>query len=211
MNKYSIKEISELANVSTATISRYLNKNGYVNKNTSEKIDAVLEKIKYDPEQRKRKQTPKSSRLSNYKVVMIHHVSEENMQSQTGQLMLAGASETFQKNNIEFGVDLISAPDHIPSCLKNKTCHGVIFHGNRPSDNICNYLKKIPTICLLQRGDLESGGRIMPDHFQAGEISLNYFKENRIKDVCCIKSASDSNYSSVRTNGFVQAAKKKWY
>ncbi|REB08617.1 LacI family transcriptional regulator [Sporosarcina sp. BI001-red] len=45
----TIKDVSKLAGVSVATVSRYLNKNGYVSKEAGETIAEVIEKLNYRP------------------------------------------------------------------------------------------------------------------------------------------------------------------
>ncbi|WP_432354233.1 LacI family DNA-binding transcriptional regulator [Sporosarcina sp. A2] len=45
----TIKDVSKLAGVSVATVSRYLNKNGYVSKDAADTIAAVIEKLNYRP------------------------------------------------------------------------------------------------------------------------------------------------------------------
>lgn len=45
----TIKDVSKLAGVSVATVSRYLNKNGYVSKEAAETIAEVIQKLNYRP------------------------------------------------------------------------------------------------------------------------------------------------------------------
>jgi DNA-binding LacI/PurR family transcriptional regulator len=206
MNEYSIKEISEMAEVSTATISRYLNKNGYVNEKTRNKIEAVLKETGYNPDLRKRRQSHQINSKPKHEVSMIWYSDEEKIQSNTGQMMLAGASEVFFKYNVDFSADYVSSSETLPLSLKNSALDGVLFHGVKPSSKVFNVLKKIPTINLLESGGLSFGGRIMPDHAWAGKIALEYFKANGAKSVCCIKGSGDWLYSNTRCEGFVRSA-----
>lgn len=45
----TIKDVSKLAGVSVATVSRFLNKNGYVSKEAAQAITEVIEKLNYRP------------------------------------------------------------------------------------------------------------------------------------------------------------------
>lgn len=45
----TIKDVANLANVSTATVSRVLNSNGYVNQVTKERVDQAIEQLNYLP------------------------------------------------------------------------------------------------------------------------------------------------------------------
>lgn len=50
-NRPTIKEIANEAGVSSATVSRYMNKSGYVNEETAARIQIAVEKFNYHPSQ----------------------------------------------------------------------------------------------------------------------------------------------------------------
>jgi LacI family transcriptional regulator len=45
----TIRDVAKLAGVSVATVSRYLNKNGYVNKDTEQRVAKAIEQLNYEP------------------------------------------------------------------------------------------------------------------------------------------------------------------
>lgn len=45
----TIREVAKLAGVSVATVSRVLNKNGYINERTKEKVEAAIKELDYHP------------------------------------------------------------------------------------------------------------------------------------------------------------------
>ncbi|UXU59773.1 LacI family DNA-binding transcriptional regulator [Staphylococcus agnetis] len=45
----TIKEVAQHAKVSVATVSRAINGNGYVKRETRDKIDAAIKKLNYQP------------------------------------------------------------------------------------------------------------------------------------------------------------------
>lgn len=49
MGNYTIKDVARLAGVSTATVSRVLNGNGYVHESTRKKVNDTIERLKYQP------------------------------------------------------------------------------------------------------------------------------------------------------------------
>ncbi|MBG9982392.1 LacI family DNA-binding transcriptional regulator [Aerococcaceae bacterium DSM 111020] len=59
----TIKEIAEAANVSVATVSRYINKSGYVSEETAIKLKEVIEKFNYRPNISAQVLNKKSSKL----------------------------------------------------------------------------------------------------------------------------------------------------
>ncbi|HZG13541.1 MAG TPA: LacI family DNA-binding transcriptional regulator, partial [Candidatus Bathyarchaeia archaeon] len=45
----TIRDVAKLAGVSVATVSRVLNKNGYVNKETEQKVTTAIQQLQYEP------------------------------------------------------------------------------------------------------------------------------------------------------------------
>ena len=50
-NNYSVKEIAEMSGVSVATVSRVINKNGRFSKETEDRVNEVIRKTNYQPNQ----------------------------------------------------------------------------------------------------------------------------------------------------------------
>ena len=59
----NIKDVAKLANVSVATVSRYLNQNGYVSKQAKEKIEKAIHELDYRPNQIARSLSKRQSQL----------------------------------------------------------------------------------------------------------------------------------------------------
>ena len=74
MKKVTLKMIAEEAGVSVSCVTRYINKSGYVSKEKKRKLDAVLERMNYTPNQQARYLRGGRSNL----IAHIHQNSEEN-------------------------------------------------------------------------------------------------------------------------------------
>ncbi|WP_027109062.1 LacI family DNA-binding transcriptional regulator [Lacticigenium naphthae] len=59
----TIKEVAKLAGVSVATVSRTLNKNGYVSENAREKVEAAIKELEYYPNEVARSLFQKTSKM----------------------------------------------------------------------------------------------------------------------------------------------------
>ena len=59
----TIKDVAKLAGVSVATVSRVLNKNGYVHEDTLKKVERAIEMLDYKPSTVARSLYNKKSRL----------------------------------------------------------------------------------------------------------------------------------------------------
>ncbi|WP_339263405.1 LacI family DNA-binding transcriptional regulator [Solibacillus sp. FSL W7-1472] len=59
----NIKDVAKAANLSVATVSRYLNQNGYVSKNSSERIEQAIRELDYKPSSVARSLSKKQSNI----------------------------------------------------------------------------------------------------------------------------------------------------
>lgn len=59
----NIKDVAKIANLSVATVSRYLNQNGYVSKQSTEKIERAIKELDYKPNSVARSLSKRQSNL----------------------------------------------------------------------------------------------------------------------------------------------------
>lgn len=59
----NIKDVAKVANLSVATVSRYLNQNGYVSKNSSKRIEQAIRELDYKPSSVARSLSKKQSNI----------------------------------------------------------------------------------------------------------------------------------------------------
>lgn len=59
----TIKQVAQHAGVSVATVSRALNKSGYVKKETQDKIDKAIQELNYRPNETARTLYKRQSRM----------------------------------------------------------------------------------------------------------------------------------------------------
>lgn len=59
----NIKDVAKIANLSVATVSRYLNQNGYVSKRSSERIEQAIQELDYKPSSVARSLSKKQSNI----------------------------------------------------------------------------------------------------------------------------------------------------
>ena len=59
----NIKDVAKIANLSVATVSRYLNQNGYVSKRSSERIEQAIQELDYKPSSVARSLSKKKSNI----------------------------------------------------------------------------------------------------------------------------------------------------
>ncbi len=206
----TIKELANKAGVSTATISRMINENGFISEETRKKIQKVMKESGYDPSRRKRRKVVRSSPALKYgNVVMIWTAGKEQQLSNTGQHLMLGITEALQKIGISLTVAHINDDETIPPALLNGKIDGILIHGPTPSRSVCDHLRKFPVVWLLQSGSVDFGDRVQPDHAFAGELSFEYLVEQGCRNLCTISYAQTSShfeYSKSRADSFLSHA-----
>jgi len=167
----TIKEVAEVAGVSTATVSRMINENGFVSSATKEKIRQAIKDTGYKPSLRKRGRGANPSlRWERKNVIMIWTTGKDRQRSLTGQDMMRGMTEVLQKMGTSLTVAHIKEDDDIPLCLLDSKLDGILIHGPTPPPAICEQLKKYPVAWLLQRGAGDCGDRVQPHHASPGTM-----------------------------------------
>lgn len=211
----TIKQIAEKAGVSTASVSRVLNANGFVSEDTKNKIELAMEAVNFDCDNRRRRKLSKKPRKSSPKtILMIWNIEPHHANSLSGQMMMQGISEALRSINAQLMIEHIYDNKYALHSLKKGFVDGVIFHGNEPAPAICEQLKNFPLVWLLSTGSYEFGDRVTPDHTFAGRISCDWLAQKGCRNLCCMNTTpieyiyrNDSkNFGSTRANAFISRA-----
>ncbi len=204
----TIKEIADLAGVSTATVSRVVNNNGFVKEKTRATIAALLKKHHYVVAPPQKRQGPKPGKTSpqkynNFTMIWIGHPVDH-----TAQGMLHGLSEAAGAVGISLNIE-VAPPGGIPEVLNSRKTDGVFLNGNRFSEAFLQKVRSFPVVWLLQAGSHEFGDRVQPDHTQAGIIACQYLRERGCRTLCCVSCGNSGRfppYWRTREQAFANAA-----
>jgi LacI family transcriptional regulator len=205
----TILEVANKAGVSTATVSRMINENGFVSDEARKKILQAMKEVGYNPARRKRRLSNSSSPLKYRNVAMIWTTGRETQLSSTGQDLMLGITAGLRQMNASLTVDHIDSSGYIPQTILTGAIDGIFIHGPTPADAVCQYLKKFPVVWLLQQGSVEFGDRVQPDHAFAAELACNYLTEQGCQTLCCISDTPSKDYFKyvkTRTDSFINLA-----
>ena len=210
----TIKQVAEKAGVSTATVSRLLNENGFISDEAKRKIKLAMKETGFDPAKRKRRLLASGSvpGLTHNNVLMIWNTgrihSEETI---TGQNMMLGITEALQPLGASLTVAHLNGDDSIPPSLEHGTLDGILIHGASPSPAIASVLRKFPVVWLLKAGSADYGDRVQPEHTVCGEISCDWLVKQGCRNLCCMSYNVETTrhiYARSRADFFMRRAKQ---
>jgi DNA-binding LacI/PurR family transcriptional regulator len=209
-SKVTIQDVAERAGVSTATVSRMINENGFVSAEAKEAIQAVIKATGYNPTRRRRHVNGASTALKNGCATLIWTTSQEMQMSNSGRDLMLGLTEGLRNINASLNVDYIDSSSYIPNSLQNGSIDGVFIHGPAPKASTLKYFKKFPVVWLLQQGSKDYGDRAQPDHRHAGKIAAQHLIDQGCRQLCCITTDSpNSEYSQARADAFLKLSSEQ--
>jgi LacI family transcriptional regulator, galactose operon repressor len=209
----TIRNVAKAAGVSTATVSRMINDNGFVSKETKEVILRAMKSEGYQLSKFKKRRGPRPSNTAGLKYrnfTMLWTCGKEAASSTTGQGMMLGITESLQALGVNLVIDYISESNPIPQSLLNNNTDGIFLHGPPVSNEVAKLLKERSAVWLLQSGSHDYGDRVQPDHDQAALISYDYLINKGCKKLCCISLndyRKNPEYWQTREEGFTRAAR----
>ncbi len=195
----NISEIAEMAGVSRAAVSRYLN-HGYVSAEKKEKIRAVIQRTGYQPSVQARMLRTRHSHLIGVLMPRIQTGPETRM--------LAGVSRVLYENGYQL---LLSSTDGQPSreleCLRifqNNLVEGMILVGTALTDSHRKALDRmmVPAVVTGQRTDRLSCV-YHDDYKAAGEMTGLLLKRGRRRLGMLCASDAREPAETQRRSGFL--------
>lgn len=208
----TIKQIAEKAGVSTATVSRFLNENGFISEDARRKIQKAIKETGFDPSKRKRRVLASCATpaLTHNNLLMIWNTGEAHgEETVTAQNMMQGVTEALQPLGASLTVSHLNGSGAVPPALEKGNLDGILIHGAPPSPSIATELKKYPVVWLLKAGAADYGDRVQPDHAVSGEISCDWLVSQGCRNLCCMGYDVETTqyyYARTRTIFFMRRA-----
>ena len=188
----NIKDVAREAGCGIATVSRVINKSGYVKKETREKIEKVIEKLNYQPNEIARSMTRQKNNmiafiLPNSKHLffgeLLYHVEEE-LFDYGYKLMLCNSSEKIEKEIIYLEM------------LKNNRVDGVILLTN---NNVEEYLNRNLPIVSFDRW-FKDVPLVASDNYQGGILAAKELLDKGCKKLMFIGDDAQGDFTDVTTD-----------
>jgi DNA-binding LacI/PurR family transcriptional regulator len=188
----NIKDVARKAGCGIATVSRVINKSGYVKKETREKIEKVIQELNYQPNEIARSMTLQKSHLiafilPNSKHLffgeLLYHVEEELFDFGY-KLMLCNSSEQLEKEIVYLEM------------LKNNRVDGVILLTNNDVEKYLN--KNLPIVSFDRL--FNDVPLVASDNYQGGVLAAKEMLEKGCKNLMFIGDDAQGDFTDVITD-----------
>lgn len=202
-----IKDIAELAGVSEATVSRVLNGTVRVNKETEEKVQKAIKKLKYRPSLLARSLRQQDGRMIGLLVPEIHHPTfsliidyVEHFTRQKGLNLMLGSTGSNPDTEARTINDML-----------DRKANGIIALRVSNRSHAADVLKKynIPFVLLDRADQHTSFPCVMTDNFEAGIIAAGHLHDRGHRKIICVTGPLDVSVVNMRLDGFTRELKKR--
>ncbi|XEC95294.1 LacI family DNA-binding transcriptional regulator [Paenibacillus tarimensis] len=206
----TIRDVAKLAGVSVSTVSRYLNKSGYVNAETEQSIKGAIDKLNYAPNVVARGLAGKKT---NTIALILPDISNlffsdlaravEDVASTYGYTVIFGNSDDQgikEKRYIE--------------TLKNKYIDGFIFASNTFGPGDAEKLQKlgIPFVCLDRGPDEQTSGVVRSKNREGAVMAVQHLLDIGCRKIGHIYGPQHLITAKERLIGFEQSVQSfDWY
>lgn len=197
----TMKEIAKKSGVSIATVSRYINSNGYVGDDTKVRIQRIIDKYEYSPNQVAQSLSNRSSKsiavispdMTNPFFPELVGTIERNARKRGYHLSF------FQQENLNDNI--------FWNEFRNNYIDGFILISSDMSMNNLKYLEtlNIPFIKIDRAVHADEGMSVSIDNFGGAKLALNHLVEIGCKNIAHISGPKSIYTATERLMGYYEA------
>lgn len=199
----TIRDVAKLAGVSVATVSRVLNKNGYVHEATKQNVEAAISKLNYRPNEIARTLYKKNSKLigliipdiTNPFFTELARAIEDTAHHYGYTVVLCNTDEILakEKNYVEV--------------LQQRQADGCIMITNEKVTH--SKLQQDFPIVALDRPIHEGIPFVHADHYEGGQLAAKILLQKGSKHLVHIRGPKYLDSAEARYQGFLSIVKKE--
>lgn len=206
----TIRDVAKLANVSVATVSRVLNKNGYVNEETEKKVRKAIELLNYKPNSIAKGLASRKTKtlalilpdISNPFFSELARAVEDSASSHGYTVVLCNSDNNPYKEK-----------EYILT-MKERFVDGILFAGHTLLDSEIKTLEEdeLPLV-ILDRSPSEKRCLVVRSNNKDGaKMAVNHLLEIGCKKIAHIYGPQEAATAKERLIGFEEAVKEYiWY
>lgn len=194
----TIKDVSKKAGVSVATISRYLNKSGYVGEESKKKIQLAIKELKYSPNAVARSLSTKSSPLVG---LLVPDLSNPYFPQ-----LAKGIEVELNKHGYSVLLGSVDSEAHFVEYLETFKQNNVV--GVISSVGVIPVKSKELTIVEVDRISPESRYTVISNDFLGGKtIGERLLETSKCQDILLINGPKNIQKSNERSSGIKHVLK----
>lgn len=195
----NISDVAKKANVSVATVSRYLNESGYVGKKSRAAIECAIKELNYTPSEVARSLSTKQSDLIGLIIPDIKNpffpelarAVEDTAFKYGYTVILCNSDENVEKEQ------------HYLQTLSKKYVAGIILTSIIDSDKHNNEFN-IPMVALDRPLDLDIP-TVTTDNQKGSKLGTDYLIQSGATSILCLTGPTTLSSTKLRLDGFLQA------
>lgn len=198
-----ISDVSRMAGVSPATVSRVFNKPELVEPTTRARVQAAIAELDYRPNQLARGLASHSSRTIGVVVNLFGSAFYGKMLDGIENSLRDLGFHTIAESSRETAEGEIEALDS----LLARQCEAVVLHSDRLSDaDLAEVLSRHPSVVLMNRHVEPFTARcVWVDHANGAAQAANHLLEAGHRDIAVVSGPPDFHEVRARRRGFAEA------
>ncbi|MBV6684946.1 LacI family transcriptional regulator [Bacillus sp. JRC01] len=202
----TIKEVAKMAEVSSATVSRFLNNSGYVGEEARKRILKVIEETGYVPSE-----NAKSLRTKQTKVigVILPKISTE-----TSSRLVRGLDEVLAKEGYQIllansGLNADKEIEHL-RLLKSRDVDGIILSATTNGAGLKAEIQRLDIPVVVVGQEVDDTPNVIFDEYQAAKDMVKHLIDHGHERIGFIGvSEEDPAVGVLRKKGYLQAMQEK--
>jgi LacI family transcriptional regulator len=199
----TIKDVAKMANVSVATVSRYINNNGYVGLKSKEAIEQAIRALDYKPNLIARSLSTKQMQTIGLIVPdIMNPFFPELARAIEDTALIAGYTVILCNSDEQAEKEM-----HYIESLQQKYIAGFIIASNQLTTE--QYCKLNVPIVLLDRVFENELPSVTSNNHLGAEIATNYLLTRNVKELAFFSGPKNLEPMQQRLTGFKQAVAKK--
>ncbi len=202
----NIKDVAKLAGCGIATVSRVINKSGYVKNETRDKVEKVIKELGYQPNEIARSMTLQKNHIIAFILPTSRHLFfgellyyvEEELFDYGYKLMLCNSSEKLEKEILYLDM------------LKNNRVDALILLTNNDVEKYLN--KSLPIVSFDRYFD--NVPYVASDNYNGGVLAAKRLLKHGCKKIMFIGDDAQGEHTNVKTDvslrriGFLKTLKE---
>lgn len=203
----SMRQVAQLAGVSTSTVSRVINDRPNVAAETVLSVKQAMKRLHFAPTIRRTSLPSNHSNVRATNIAFIVFADANGQRAQTFDKLLRGVSAALSKQDISLIFSFVRDPSHLPPRVTERRVDGVLLHGGQPSTwDIIPRLGNLPACWLMANPTKPTfGDQVMPDNNHIGEIAAQYLLRRGHRRLAYLGSGNGFWWLKIRSSAFMQA------